>query len=116
MTPNRTRTVMLALASSARLGTLVFLFARTEAIDIKADASALTLLRELRDLDARLDVDALRLANDLGPVAAPSGAAPSLADRAALLARQFQALEREGSRGAVAHALPALRSGLADKN
>jgi two-component system, NtrC family, sensor kinase len=115
MTPNRIRTVMLAFASSALLGTLVFLFVRTEAIDIKSDASALTLLREMRDLDTRLDADALRLANDLGRDAAPSGAAPSLADRSASLARQLQALEREGVRGAVAPALPALRAGLAGK-
>ena len=106
------RAVMLTFGAAALLGLLVFLFVRTQSVDFKAEAHALTLLREMKDLDARWDTDALRLASELGAPAA--GSAP-VADRAALLARILRDLEQDGVDRAIADGMSGLRTGLAEK-
>ena len=60
------RTALLAAAAIALLGALAFLFVRTAGVDVRRDSDSAALLRELRALDARLDSDVLRLADDYG--------------------------------------------------
>jgi len=102
------RTILLIVAASALLGALVFLFAKTQSVEYKHDAQALALLREIRDLDLRLDVDGSRLANDLSTN-------EPIADRSLVLARIFQELEHGQARGVVGTQVPALRAGMAEK-
>ncbi|MGZ5098993.1 MAG: sensor histidine kinase [Usitatibacter sp.] len=102
------RTILLIVAAGALLGALVFLFAKTQSAQYKHDAQALALLRELRDLDRRLDGDGSRLASDLN-------ATDPLADRSLVLARIFQELEHGQARGVVGSQVPALRAGMAEK-
>ena len=88
MTPRRIRkSALLLLAGASLLGALVFLFVKTQSTGYKDDASALALLRELRDMDTGWDTDALRVANDFGAVPA------NVPDRSAIVARIFQELE-----------------------
>jgi len=106
---NAARTALLVAAAAVLLGTLAFLYSRTEAIDFKRDAQVLSLLRELRDLDTRWDADATRLAT------APPGA-PAPADRSSSLARILRELEGAApARPEVAAALPGIRQGMAEK-
>ncbi len=107
------KTILPALAAAGLLGTLLFLFVRTEGGDIRGGARALELLRELKDVDARLDREASRLANELG-AARPGGAAPA-PDQAARFEPAMRELERKPARGAVAADLPALRAGITVK-
>ncbi len=100
---------MLTCIGGALLGALVFLFARTETIDFRGDAQALSLLREMKDFDARRDSDALRLANDL------AGTAIGIPDRGPAIYRIMRELEQGPARDAVAAQLPALRAGMAEK-
>ncbi len=106
------RAVSLSIAAAALLGLLLFLFVRTQSVDIKSAAHALGLLREMKDQDARWDIDALRLADDL--TASPASASP-LADRDTLIARSLQDLERGSGTEAIAAALPSLKTALAEK-
>ena len=109
MTNNRAaRGALLGIIAIVLLGTLVFLYSRTQAIDFKKDAEILSLLRELKDLDTRWDADATRLTGSM----AEGSAAP---DRTATLARILRELERASARPEVAAALPAIRQGMADK-
>jgi hypothetical protein len=65
MTTRRSTRIALIAGAALLMGLLVFLFAKTQSAEHKNYAESLALLRELRDLDARWDNDALRLANDL---------------------------------------------------
>src|SRR5215468_1992151 len=60
-----TRSVLTAIGAVALAATLAFLFFKTEATDLRSDNRALGVLREMKDIDTRWDVDASRLANDL---------------------------------------------------
>ena len=91
------------------MGLLLFLFAKTQSADHQNYAEALALLRELRDLDARWDNDAARLANDV------THAAPAVPDRAIVFGRILQELSQEPSRAAIGERVVALRTGFAEK-
>ena len=110
MTQSRAaRGALLGLLAIALVGTLAFLFSRTEAIDFKRDAETLSLLRELKDLDARWDADASRYSTALSP-------GPAVADRGPMLARILRELERASGRPEVEAALPAIKEGMAGKS
>jgi len=110
MNPARLRkSALLALAGAALLGTLAFLFVKTQSAGYKDDAQALALLRELRDMDAGWDVDGMRLANDFNPTQA------SVADRSRIVSRIFQELEHGAARTSAGSQIPALRAGMAEK-
>ena len=110
MSPQRARKlVLVGFLAATLLGTLAFLFAKTQASGYKDDAHAVALLRELRDMDTRWDLDGLRVANDFSPDALP---AP---DRSTVIARIFQELEHGPGRAAVGAQIPALRAGMAEK-
>jgi signal transduction histidine kinase len=107
--PRLPRAAWLSAAALALLGTLVFLFLKTESSGYTHQAQALALLRELRDLDSRWDIDALRHANAL------SSAAPAPYDRGPLLARILQELSQGVIREAAGPRLDGIRAGIADK-
>ncbi|MDQ3025622.1 MAG: ATP-binding protein [Pseudomonadota bacterium] len=110
MSPRRARrSAFVALAAALLLGTLAFLFVKTLASGYKDDAQALALLRELRDMDARWDLDGLRVANDFAPTPA------AVADRSIIVGRIFHELENGVGRPAVGPQVPALRAGMAEK-
>src|SRR4051812_43070868 len=96
------------LLTAALLAGLAFLFIRTITIDFRGEAHALTLLRELKDFDARRDVDALRITSDFE-------AAPSTSDWSSLRARALRELERDPARAAVSSQIDAIRTALAQK-
>jgi two-component system NtrC family sensor kinase len=99
---------MLAAGAAVLLLALAFLFVKTMGTGYKDQAQAISLLRELRDLDARWDADALRLANDLT-------GKPSIPDRTPLVTRIFNELERSGARAALGSQLGELRAGMTAK-
>jgi two-component system NtrC family sensor kinase len=110
MTPRTARrTIPVALAALVLLGLLAFLFAKTQSAGYKDQVSALALLRELRDTDARWDIDALRLANDFSVIPAP------ITDRSAVVSRILQALENGPARAAAGLQLPAIRAAVTEK-
>ena len=110
MSPQRVRkSLVLGLCAAALLGTLAFLFAKTQSSGYKDDAHAVALLRELRDMDTRWDLDGLRVANDFSPNPVP------VPNRGTVIARIFQELEHGPGRAAVGAQIPALRAGMSEK-
>src|SRR6185436_6740594 len=101
------RAALLAAAGFALMGALVFLFIRTAGVDVRRDADSAALLRELRALDARLDVDAGRLANDY------SAAQPAPVDRGPVIARVLRELDQGDA--AAAELATQLRAGINEK-
>jgi signal transduction histidine kinase len=104
-----TRGALQALGAAFLLAMLVFLFVKTAGVDVKHDTHALSLLRELKDLDTRWDDDVLRSANDF------SGAPPR-ADFPLLMGRILGELDRGGPGTAFGRDLAQLRAGLNDKD
>ena len=104
-----TRGALGALGAAFLLGTLVFLFVKTAGIDFQHDSHALSLLREMKDLDTHWDEDAARIANDFAGTAAPQ------ADFSAMMARTLQEIERGASREAFRKDLAQLRNALGEK-
>jgi two-component system NtrC family sensor kinase len=110
MSPRSARkAAILVSVAVALLATLAFLFAKTQASGYKADAGAVALLRELRDMDTRWDLDGLRVANDFGVTPAP------VADRGVIVARIFQELENAPARPELAAQVRLLRAAMAQK-
>lgn len=99
---------MLAAGAAVLLLALAFLFVKTMATGYKDKVHAVSLLRELRDADARWDADALRLANDLA-------AKPSVPDRAPFIDRILNELERSGAKAALGPQVGQLREGITSK-
>jgi signal transduction histidine kinase len=110
MNSNRAlRVALYALAAIVLLGALAFLYSRTQAIDFKRDAEVLSLLRELKEVDTRLDADAARLTADLSPTAKP------VTDRTGMLARILRELDQASGRPEVAAAIGPIKQGMAEK-
>jgi two-component system, NtrC family, sensor kinase len=107
--PARTRTALLGAGAAVLLALLAFLFVRTTAVDVRKDAEAGALLRELRALDARLDSQAVRFASDL------AGTVPAPTDNAPIVERILRELE-QGSPAAVKMHVAGLRKGMAERS
>src|SRR5687768_3238357 len=101
-----TRSALLALGAAMLLAALVFLFAKTAAIDFKHDAQALAFLREMKDLDTRWDADALRIVNELGAVPA------AMPERGRLIGRALRELENNSGGADLVAQVRGLRSAL----
>jgi signal transduction histidine kinase len=99
----------MAAAALALLGLLVFLFVKTDASHYRDEAAALALLRELKDVDTRWDVDAVRMTDAL------SGAAVTVADRAPIIARILHELGQPGPREALGTRYEPIRAGVIEK-
>ncbi len=91
----------IAIALAAALGYLYF---KTQGADFKRQNEVLALFRELKEIDARWDVDVLRVRNELAPAQVPT------ADYSASLAR----IRQELAAAAKELESPVLRGGVAD--
>ncbi len=106
---NRTmRSALQALGAALLLAMLVFLFVKTAGMDVKQDSHALSLIREMKELDSRWDDDVLRVANDF------SSGAPR-ADLPLLMGRLLTDLDRGSPAAALKNDLALLRGGLNEK-
>jgi hypothetical protein len=108
-TSRRTRTALIAAVATLLLGSLAFLFVKSNAAEHKTDAQALALLHELSALNQRWDADALRVSNTLVPVV------PPVPDRAPILARIFQEMEHGPASDTLALNVGPLRAGMEEK-
>jgi two-component system, NtrC family, sensor kinase len=107
---NRTmRGALQALGAAFLLAMLAFLFVKTAGMDVKQDTHALSLIREMKELDSRWDDDVLRVANDF------SSAAPR-ADFPLLMGRLLTDLDRSSPGAALKNDLAQLRMGLDEKS
>jgi two-component system NtrC family sensor kinase len=112
MTMSRSgRKAALAGGAAVLLGLLVFLFVKTQSADFKGDAQTLSLLREIKDVDTRWDMDGLRIADDLSLAPNPL----PVADRSSMLARILRELQNGPVRPGLANDLSALRLGMEQK-
>jgi two-component system, NtrC family, sensor kinase len=103
------RRAWLVVAAVGLVGALVFLFVKTDASRYRDASQALARLRELKDVDMRWDLDALRLANGL------SAPAPFVPDRGPIIARILQELDQPGTRDALGPRLATIRAGIVEK-
>lgn len=109
MAMNRTtRFALQGLAAGILLGALAFLFVKTAGVDVKNEARAMSLLREMKDLDGHWDDEVTRLADDFSPPTPHS-------DFAAMMSRSLAELERVPAGGEFRKELARLRGGLAEK-
>ena len=108
-TSRRMRTALLAATTAALLGSLGFLFVKSNAAEHKTEAQALALLRELGELSQRWDADALRLTSTLAPVV------PTVPDRSQILSRIFNEMEHGAASDALALNADTLRAGMEEK-
>src|SRR3990172_11026400 len=64
--------VLLGLAAAVLVAALVFLYDKTQAVDLRERNEVLGLLRELKEIDGRWDVDVLRARIELGSTGLPA--------------------------------------------
>src|SRR4051812_46958658 len=105
------RNAFAALGVAALLATLAFLLAHALSTEFHPDARALSLLRELFDVEARRSTEAERLASSLD--VAPVAAADSHSAASTLVRRE---LERASAASSVAPRLAVLRKALSAKD
>ncbi|HSS27055.1 MAG TPA: hypothetical protein VLL50_03825, partial [Usitatibacter sp.] len=103
-----TRLALQVLSAGILLGALAFLFVKTAGVDVKNEAQALTLLREMKDVDNHWDDEVARLADDFGATTPRS-------DFGAMMSRILGELERVPAGGDFRTELSKLRGGLAEK-
>ena len=104
-----TRFGLQVLAAGILLAALAFLFVKTAGLDVKNESQALSLLREMKELDNHWDDEMLRLADDF---AAPT----PRSDFAAMMARSLAELERVPAGADFRNELGKLRGGLVEKS
>jgi two-component system NtrC family sensor kinase len=106
------RNALLALAALALVAALVFLYDRTEAIDLRDRGQILAYLKVLKEIDSRWDLEALRARVE------PGAAAQPVDNRAEAAARALKdlalALEKTPS-PAVSAGMPELRKAILQK-
>ena len=104
--------VLLALGAAALLGALYFLYNKTEAVDLRERNEVLGMLRELKDIDARWDIDVLRARLE------PDAATAPAIDRAPAARKALQNLDaarQSLASPALAAALPDLGKAITEK-
>ena len=103
---------LLALGAAALIGALFFLYNKTEAVDLRERNEILGMLRELKDIDVRWDVDVLRSRLELDPAGVPQ------IDRAPVVRKVLQNLDKAGksiASPALAATLPELAKAILQK-
>jgi signal transduction histidine kinase len=73
---------LLGLVALVLVGALVFLYDKTQAVDLREQNEILGLLRELKEIDGRWDVDVLRARLETGPTELPAINRTAAASRA----------------------------------
>ena len=97
---NTLRNSLLGLAAAGLVAALVYLYDKTQAVDLRESNEVLALLRELKEIDARWDVDILRARLERG--------GPPALNRTPAARKALQALGEAAGRTES----PALRAGL----
>ncbi|MEQ1879706.1 MAG: ATP-binding protein [Burkholderiales bacterium] len=87
--PEIIKNVLFGAGSVAMIVLLVFLYIKTEAVDLRGEHEILGLLRELKEIDGRWDVDVLRASLE------PDNASSPPIDRRPIALRALRALELE---------------------
>ncbi len=105
-------TTLLCLGAAALAGALAFLYHKTEAIDLRQQNEILGLLRELKDIDSRWDLDVVRARAEFVSGELP---APSRAAAAAKALENLGAAVKRAPGAALAAALPELRATIEQK-
>ena len=100
----RSRGVLIAGAAVVLAAILGYLYVKTQGADFQRQGEPLTLLRELKEIDARWDVDILRTRTEIGPSPAP---AADHGSRVARLRESLLAASRESGS-------PVLQNGMND--
>ncbi|HEX4333374.1 MAG TPA: ATP-binding protein [Usitatibacter sp.] len=103
-----TRVALQVLAAGILLGALAFLFVKTAGVDVKNESQAMSLLREMKELDSHWDDEVMRIADDF---TAPT----PRSDFAAMMSRSLAELERVPAGEEFRKELARLRAGLAEK-
>ena len=103
-----TRVALQALAAGTLLGALAFLFVKTAGVDVKNETQALTLLREMKDVDNHWDDEVARISDDFSAPVPRS-------DFGAMMLRLLTELERIPGAGDFRGEVAKLRGGLAEK-
>jgi len=110
---SRIRNALLIGAAALLIAVLWFLYTKTQAIDLRGRDEMLGLLRELKDIDTRWDIDVLRAHDDPAANGAP------VPDRGADAAKALQQLIDADSHihsAALAAALPELKTAVEQKS
>ncbi len=69
---NAARNILLGLAAAALVAALVYLYDKTQAVDLREQNEVVGWLRELKEIDGRWDVDVLRARVELGGAELPA--------------------------------------------
>jgi signal transduction histidine kinase len=103
---------LLGLAAAALVAALVYLYDKTQAVDLRESNEVLGLLRELKEIDGRWDVDVLRARLE------PGNGLPAL-NRAPAARKALQALAEAAQRTsspALSAGLPELTTAMEEKS
>ena len=103
---------LLALAAVVLVAALVFLYEKTQALDLREQNEILGLLRELKEIDGRWDVDVLRARLESGSGEVPAINRAPAANKA--LQNLVEAVQRTSS-PALAAGLPGLKKAVQEK-
>ena len=112
---NKTETLhnlLLGFAALAMVAALAYLYDKTQAVDLRGQNEIQGLLRELREIDGRWDVDVLQSRLELGAAVMP------MTDRATAANKALQNLDaalQNTASPAVSAALPELRTAILQK-
>ncbi len=105
-------TVLLCVGAAALAGALAFLYNKTEAIDLRQQNEIVGLLRELKDIDSRWDLDVVRARNELPAAELPAPNRTTAARKA--LENLAGAVQRTPS-ASVSAGLPELNAAIQQK-
>ena len=106
------RPALLAAGAMVLAAALGFLYYKTQGADFKRQNETLGLLRELKEIDARWDVDILRTRTDFSPSQAPS---PDPGEALARIERDLAAAAQALDSKVLKSGLPELASAFAQK-
>ena len=104
--------VILGLTAVVLVAALVFLYDKTQAVDLRESNEILGFLRELKEIDGRWDVDVLRARVEFGSTVLPLIDRRAAADKA--LQNLTEAAQRTSS-AALATGLPGLSEAIQEK-
>ena len=104
--------VLLGVGAVVMIAALVFLYNKTQAVDLRVENEVIGLLRELKEIDGRWDVDVLRAALE------PDSSALQPVDRRPAAERALRSLEEAASKkpqSALGASLPELAKAIREK-
>ncbi len=104
--------ILLCIAAAALAAVLAFLYDKTQAVDLREQNDVLGLLRELKDIDSRWDVDVVRTRSELAAAGVP---APDRAAAAGKTLESLRAAVHRTSSAGLRAGLPELGTAILEK-